>query len=141
LHGGQGEWPGQESVEHILVPPGSLQVSRERRKRTQPAAKIVEYEQENPGSNGERQEGVEIVSPWSPGPARPKEGVIEMMQPPQRECDGENGGPTRGHLPAVAKEHPPGPQSGKAEKEYRWTSGQQEMVQAVDRDVRPDRWE
>ena len=60
-----------------------------------------------------------------------------MMQAPQQEGQRQDAGTGRADRLPVAEEHPAGPERGEAEEEDGGTGGEEEVVQLVDRDVRP----
>src|SRR5690606_12857464 len=107
----------------------------------EPAPKVVEHQQRDPGAGGELEQNVEIVTPWHPRSARAEEWVIQVVQTPEHERTAEQRCPGRADPPVVAEEDNAGPQRRRAEKDYGRQSRPEEMLELVDRDVRPDRGE
>ena len=81
--GGKRERPRQQRVEHVLLAAGALEVAGEVAERAEPAAQVVEHEQQDAGADGEGEQDVEVVAPRLPGAAGAQERVVEVVQPPE----------------------------------------------------------
>ena len=90
-----------------------------------------------PDRQGEQD--VEVVAPRRPCPPRAQERVVEVVQPPEPECHGEQRGAARTPPGGDTEEHPAGPEGGQAQEQHRRQDRPEEVVEPVDGDVRPDR--
>src|SRR5205085_2156918 len=68
-----------------------------------------------------------------------EERVIEVVQSPEKKGDSEEGGASRAGAPGVACKGGAGPEGGETEKGDRRSGGEEEVVEPIDRDERPDR--
>jgi hypothetical protein len=138
---GERQWPRQQGCEDILFAIGGLQIARERGQRAEPSAKVVQHEQQDAGANGQREQDIEVIPPGRPGTPGAKERVIQVVQAPEAKRDGQQRGAAGRDPSPVAVEHPSSPQRRQTQERHRRPHRPGEVVESIDRDVRPHGWE
>jgi hypothetical protein len=108
-HGGQRQQLREDGVEDLLRAAPVLQHFREVRHGVEAHREVVDDEHQDACPGGEREDDVEVVPPRRPRTARAQERVVEVVQPPEDERDGQGERARRAHLPPVSREHPSGP--------------------------------
>ena len=125
----------------VLLDHAAGQPLQVRGARGQAAAQVVEHQPQNAAAHGQDEQDVEVVAPGVPRATRPQERVVEVVQAPQQQPHGQQPRPARSGPASVGEEDPRRPQGDRAEEQHRWPRGEHEVVEPVDRHVRPERRE
>ena len=142
LHRGERQRPLEQRRHHVLVfPAGALEVAGERAEGAEPAAQVVEHQEQDAAADRQLEEDVEIVAPGVPRPLGPQDEVVEMVDAPEQERAGQEPGAGAAHPVEVAEEDPPGGERGEGQEEHGRQRRPDEMIEPVDRDEGPDRRE
>ena len=137
-HRREGQRTSQQGIQHILLPARTLQVSRQLRQGSKTPAQVVQHQEQYAGADCQCQQDVEVIPPGRPGSPGSQEGIVEVVQSPEAERDRQQRCSTGRNHSAVLQEHPAGPEGGQAQEHHCRPGGPEEMIQAIDRDVRPD---